>query len=312
MATKIAAFDVGTNTVLMLAVEITPGEPPRKLLDLARITRIGKGVDRTGQLDPEAAQRTLSTIVEFAAAAREAGVTRFTAVATSAVRDASNGAEFIAQVKRRAGVDLRIISGREEAELSHLAVVRGLDLNPKQKLLIVDVGGGSTELIAASPGEPLKAESLQMGSVRLTERLIAHDPPTPDEIAAINAVIDQHLDLLEWNSRPDALVGIAGTVTTICAVALALDAYDPGRVHGCRLSREEVSRVSRMFADRTIAERKKFKGLLPERADVIFAGALILERIMERFGAREVIVSDQGVRWGLVWREAESAQPADK
>lgn len=301
---KLATFDVGTNTVLMLAVEASPHRKPVPLLELSRITRVGKGVDRTGKLDPDAVLRTLDTIVEFAAMARAVGVEKMVGVATSAIRDAGNGAKFIREVKEKAGVELQVITGREEAELSRLAVVRGLALDPNLRLLIADVGGGSTELIR-SQGDNIHMVSLQMGSVRLTERIIHHDPPTADEIAALKTAIDQQLDHLGWLYRPDALVGIAGTVTTVCAVALGLEGYDSSIVHGHVLSREEVSRTVKRFGELPLAERKKLKGLAEARADVIFAGGMILERIIERFQAPGVIVSDQGVRWGLMWRELE-------
>ncbi|HYA35058.1 MAG TPA: Ppx/GppA phosphatase family protein [Candidatus Binataceae bacterium] len=304
---KLAAFDIGTNTTLLLAVETSAGGTLRPILELSRITRLGKGVDKTGALDPEAAQRTLDAIVEFADAARRAGVDRFVAVATSALRDARDGAGFIARARERSGVELKIISGREEAELSHLAVVRGLKIDPSARLLIVDIGGGSTELICAEPGRELQMTSLQMGSVRLTERIIHSDPPSASETAELRSEIDRTLDTLGWNFKPDTLVGIAGTVTTVCAVALEMETYDSARVHGHVLSRAEVSRVAALFGKLPLAERKKLKGLVEGRADVIFAGATILERLMDRFGVDEVIVSDQGVRWGLAWRETEHA-----
>lgn len=301
---KLATFDVGTNTVLMLAVEAAAGRKPIPLLELSRITRVGKGVDRTGRLDPEAVRRTLDTIVEFAAMARAAGVEKMLGVATSAIRDAGNGAEFIREVRQKAGVDLQVITGREEAELSRLAVVRGLALDPSLRLLIADIGGGSTELIR-SQGDSIAMASLQIGSVRLTERIVRHDPPSPEDIAALRSAIDQQLDHLGWLYRPDALIGIAGTVTTVCAVALGLESYDSSIVHGHVLAREDVSRVVKRFGDLPLTERRKLKGLAEARADVIFAGGMILERIIARFQAPGVIVSDQGVRWGLVWRELE-------
>jgi exopolyphosphatase / guanosine-5'-triphosphate,3'-diphosphate pyrophosphatase len=301
---KLATFDVGTNTVLMLAVEAGPDGKPVPLLELSRITRVGKGVDRTGRLDPAAVKQTLDTIVEFAAMARAAGVEKMVGVATSAIRDAGNGAELIRDVKAKAGVELRVVSGREEAELSRLAVVRGLALDPDLRLLIADIGGGSTELIR-SQADNIHMVSLQIGSVRLTERFIHSDPPSAKEIAALTAAIDAQLDHMGWLYRPDALVGIAGTVTTICAVALGMESYDSSRVHGHVLPREEISRTVKRFGELPLVERKKLKGLAEARADVIFAGGLILERIIERFQAPSVIVSDQGVRWGLMWRELE-------
>lgn len=303
---KLAAFDIGTNTVLMLAVEVLPDGTVRRLLDLAQITRLGRGVDKNGALDPDSARRTIDAIAGFADAARHVGVEKMVAVATSALRDASNGESFIAEVRNRTGIALEVISGRTEAELSRLAVLRGLPIDPATRILIVDIGGGSTELIRSERGQQLALASLQIGSVRLTERIVHSDPPFPEDVRALRDSIDHTLGELGWNFTPDILVGIAGTVTTVCAVALGLETYDPARVHGHVLSREEVSRALVRFGELPLAERRRLKGLEEGRADVIFAGTMILDRVMEHFKAPSVVVSDQGVRWGLIWREVET------
>ena len=304
---KLATFDVGTNTVLMLLVESQGADQLRALLERARITRLGKGVDRTGKLDPENSQRTLDTIVEFADEARAAGAERILAVATSALRDAADGADFIRRVKDQAGIELKVIPGLEEAALSSLAVKRSLNLSSDLRLLITDIGGGSTELIRSEPSHELVSVSLQIGSVRLTERIIEHDPPSKKEVEKLTATIDEQLEKLGWSFRPDVLVGIAGTVTTIAAVALNMSDYDSARIQGHVLKRDEVAAIVKRLGEVTLAERKKIPGILEARADVIFAGSIILERIMQRFDIDAVTVSDQGVRWGLAWRELERA-----
>src|SRR6202049_5142604 len=265
--------------------------------DLARITRLGRGVDASGRLDSEASSQTLAAIVEFAQKARALGVEKIVGVATAALRDVKDGADFIAQVKAQAGVALEIITGETEAQLSYLAVVRGLSLDPAAKLLIVDIGGGSTELIRAEPGRKLDLISLQIGSVPLTERLVHNDPPTVREAADMRLAIDETLQKLGWEFTPDVMVGIAGTVTTVCAVTLGLATYDPKIVHGHRLSHDEVLAAIAKFGALPLAERRRLPGLEAARADVIFAGAAILERIMGHFHVTEVVVSDQGVRW---------------
>ncbi len=302
---RIATLDVGTNTVLLLVAEASSSGELHPVLERAEITRLGRGVDRSGKLDPESARRTLETIVEFAEAARSAGAVSILAVATSALRDARDGHDFVGTVKERTGVDLRIIGGREEAELCYLAVIRGLKLDPRRPILIVDIGGGSTEFIRAEAGRELQMTSVQMGSVRLTEQLTKHDPPAQEEIERMRASVDAILSGIGWNWRPAVTVGIAGTVTTVCAVALGMDTYDHSRVHGYVLPREEVSRVTRILFSLTLSARTRLKGMMEGRADVICAGAMILERVMEHFAASSVIVSDQGVRWGLAWREIE-------
>ncbi len=307
---RLAALDVGTNTVLMLVAEVAADGQMRQLADWARITRLGRGVDKTRRLDPAAAALSLDTIIEFLANARSLGAERVLSAATSALRDASDGEGFIAQVKARTGFELEVITGETEARLCHLAVSRGLKIDPDKKLLIVDIGGGSTELIRSEPGRELEAGSLQIGSVRLTERIIHNDPPTVREAADLRLAIDQELNALRWNFVPDVMVGTAGTVTTVCAVALKLDSYNPALVHGHRLSKEDVASVLRQFGAVPLEERKKIPGLIEGRADVIFAGTAILERVMVEFGAESLLVSDQGVRWGLVWREIERGAAA--
>jgi exopolyphosphatase/guanosine-5'-triphosphate,3'-diphosphate pyrophosphatase len=312
---KIGALDVGTNTVLMLVAEAAADGQVRRLADFSRITRLGRGVDRSGRLDPESAARTLEAIVEFAHDARALGAEKIVTAATSALRDASDGADFIASVAQRTGVVLEVVSGETEARLAYLAVVRGLHLDRIQGrnhgLVIVDIGGGSTELIRAEPGRGSQAASLQMaslqiGSVRLTERIVHHDPPSAGEIAELRKVIDAAIESFGWSPRPEILVGIAGTVTTVCAVALGLKTYDPAVVHGYRLTRGEVEQVLARFGSLPLEERKLLPGLIEGRADVIFAGTMILSRVMESAGADRLVVSDQGVRWGLIWREIEA------
>jgi exopolyphosphatase/guanosine-5'-triphosphate,3'-diphosphate pyrophosphatase len=303
---RLATLDVGTNTVLMLVAERDPAGAVHAIADFARITRLGRGVDSSGRLDPDAAAQTLATIVEFVQKARELGAEKIVGVATAALRDVSDGAEFIAQVKARAGVDLEIITGETEAQLSYLAVTRGLQLDPAAKLLIADIGGGSTELIRVEPGRELDIASLQIGSVRLTERFVHHDPPTAHEAMDLRLAVNEALQALEWEFSPDQMVGIAGTVTTVCAIVLGLAAYDPKVVHGHRLSQGDVIATIAKLGALPLEERKKLPGLEPGRADVIFAGAAILERIMCHFNMNELVVSDQGVRRGLLWRTLET------
>jgi exopolyphosphatase/guanosine-5'-triphosphate,3'-diphosphate pyrophosphatase len=304
---KLATLDVGTNTVLMLIAERDAAGAVHVIAELARITRLGRGVDSSGHLDPDSAAQTLAAITEFAQRARALGVEKILGVATAALRDARDGADFLAQVKARAGVELEIITGEIEAQLSYLAVVKGLALDPTAKILIVDIGGGSTELIRAEPGRKLELASLQLGSVRLTERIVHNDPPTAREAADLRLVIHDALQDLGWDFTPDVMVGIAGTVTTVCAVALGLAAYDPKIVHGHHLSHDDVIAAIAKFGAMPLTERKRLPGLEAARADVIFAGAAILERIMGHFHLAEVVVSDQGVRWGLLWRTLEQA-----
>jgi exopolyphosphatase/guanosine-5'-triphosphate,3'-diphosphate pyrophosphatase len=305
-ATTVAALDVGSNTVLMLVAELSAAGV-RPLADLLRITRLGRGVDRTSLLDPAAAALTLDAIAEFTEKARSLGAQKILTAATAALRDAHNGAEFIGQVRQHTGVDLEIISGQTEAQLNLLAATHGLKIDPAQSILIVDIGGGSTELIRCAGGAEPAMVSLQIGSVRLTERFIRHDPATGEEQTRIYDAVKEQLASLGWNNfRPTVVIGVAGTVTTVGAVALRLETYDHSAVHGRRLSPAEVAAVTRRFFSLTTAERKALPGMIDGRADVISAGAAILDCVTQLFHAPNVIVSDQGVRWGLVYRELET------
>jgi exopolyphosphatase/guanosine-5'-triphosphate,3'-diphosphate pyrophosphatase len=299
----VAALDVGSNTVLMLVADLSAGRV-RPLAELLKITRLGRGVDRTGMLDAGTASLTLAAIAEFVDKARALGAQKILTAATAALRDARNGPEFIEQVRLRTGVALEIISGRTEAQLNFLAAVHGLGIDPAQAMLIVDIGGGSTELIRCESGAAAALVSLQIGSVRLTERFIRHDPPDPAERGQIYAAVRGQLAALGWdNFRPARVVGVAGTVTTVAAVALGLRTAQHSSVHGRQLTGDQVAETARRFFRLTVAQRRQLPGMVEGRADVICAGAAILDCVTEFFGAQGVIVSDQGVRWGLIYRE---------
>ena len=303
--TTLAALDVGSNTVLMLVAELSGGKI-RPLAELMKITRLGRGVDRTGMLDPGAATLTLDTIAEFVEKARALGADKILTAATAALRDARNGPELIQQVRHRTGVDLEIISGQTEAQLNFLAAVHGLGIDPAQAMLIVDIGGGSTELIRCEGAAPSAMASLQIGSVRLTERFVRHDPPTAEERTQIYEIVRDKIAALEWkNFRPAHLVGVAGTVTTVAAVSMELNTSDHSGVHGHQLTNDQVSETARRFFSLTVEQRRQLPGMVEGRADVICAGAAILDCITQFFGADTVTVSNQGVRWGLVYRELE-------
>ena len=303
--TTIAALDVGSNTVLMLVAELGAAGL-RPLSEMMRLTRLGRGVDRTGTLDADSAALTLGAIAGFVEKARALGAQKILTAATAALRDAHNGPEFIDRVRARTGVELEIISGQTEADLNFLAAVHGLGIDPAQSMLIIDIGGGSTELIRCDAGAEPAMVSMQIGSVRLTERFVAHDPPAAEEQARIYDTVRNQLSALGWNDfRSACLVGVAGTVTTVAAVAMGLHKQDHSTVHGQRLARDQVAETTRSFFSLTVEQRRRLPGMIEGRADVICAGAAILDSATQFFHADSVIVSDQGVRWGLVYRELE-------
>jgi exopolyphosphatase / guanosine-5'-triphosphate,3'-diphosphate pyrophosphatase len=300
---RFAFIDIGTNTILGLIAELKNDGSFDVLDDLAEITRLGEGVQRNGRISPEGEERSLKVLRCYLERFESLNVEAIIAVGTSALRDARNSAEVLGRFKEQLGFDVRVISGDEEAAYSFLAVQRGLPLN-RRELLVVDVGGGSTEFIRGSEAGVSQAVSINIGSVRLTEQFLHSDPVRKEECERMRLAIERELALLphQWlkDSSILTLVGIAGTFTTLSAVEKKLARYAHGEVHGSRLTLSEVRRQVALYQGKTIAERKAIDGLEPKRADVILAGATLIERTMAFFHLQEVIVSDHGVRYGLL------------
>ncbi|MCS6899560.1 MAG: Ppx/GppA phosphatase family protein [Myxococcales bacterium] len=298
---RVACIDIGTNSVLLLVAERAPGGEVRAVVERTAITRLGQGVDATGELAPEARERTLQCLAQYAAEAQNLGASRILAVGTSAMRDARGGTDFAREAAAVLGEAPRVISGDEEARLTFQGALSGLRL-PLGPSLVFDVGGGSTELIVGQVSrEGLvleRAISLDVGSVRLTERYLRSDPPDPGEIAALQAEVDRQL--AAFPPAPGAsLVGVAGTVTTLAAMAQEVVPYDGARIHGLNLATAEVAQLARRLVLLPVEARRRLPGLEPKRADVIAAGALLVERLLRWGGWPRLVVSDRGVRWGL-------------
>ena len=310
MSPRRSAFiDVGTNTVLCLIADIRETGRFRVLDDLADISRLGQGVDRTRRMIPAGEQRALEILERYRDRCQSLGVEEIFAVGTSAFRDAENSAEVRARLRAKLGFDIRVISGADEAAYSFLAVARGLALAGRD-LLVIDIGGGSSEFIRGNDGGVSQVLSVDVGSVRLTERFLHSDPVRDDEVAAMLAAIDRELapviGRFAGANAALALVGIAGSFTTVAAIEKRLVNYSHSEVHGSRLSLGEVRRQVQLFREKTIDERKQITGLEAKRADVILAGACLIERIMTLFKAESVVVSDQGVRYGLLHERAQT------
>jgi exopolyphosphatase/guanosine-5'-triphosphate,3'-diphosphate pyrophosphatase len=302
---RVATIDIGTNTVLLLIAEVTQDGRLVPIVDRAEITRLGQGVDRARALAPEAVERTLDCLSRYASAIAENGATRVSVVGTSAMRDAGgkgqNKSEFIERAAKILGVAPRVVSGDEEASLAFAGGL--LDLGLEGDVTAFDVGGGSTELIRGTATtrttQVRQRTSLDVGSVRLFERHVRSDPPSATEMSVVRAFVQDQLFGVDPPPSGRPLVGMAGTVTTLAAVARDIDPYDPTRVHGMRLGATELAAVGRRLTELPLAERKSITGLEPKRADVIPVGAAIVQAILGWARADEVIVSDRGVRWGL-------------
>jgi exopolyphosphatase/guanosine-5'-triphosphate,3'-diphosphate pyrophosphatase len=306
---RCAFIDVGTNTLLCLIADIRDTGRFRVLDDLAEIARLGQGVDQTGVISAAGEERAMAILARYRDRCNDLGVEQITAVGTSALRDAKNSSQVRARIRDALDIDIRVISGAEEAGYSFLAVQRGLS-HLDRELVVIDIGGGSTEIILGNEHGVSRALSIDVGSVRLTERYLHSDPVRADEVIALRAAIEAHLQVIQCEiiaqANSASLVGIAGTFTTLAAIEKKLTRYSPNQVHGSVLNLSEVKRQVDMLQRLSIAERKQIAGLEPKRADVIFAGAYLIDNIMELFGARHVIVSDQGVRYGLLHEAAKT------
>jgi exopolyphosphatase / guanosine-5'-triphosphate,3'-diphosphate pyrophosphatase len=302
-ARRVAAIDLGTNSIRLLVARFAEGES--ELKQMARdmvITRIGQGVDKTGQLAPDALQRTLRVLERYCRRARALGAERIHLCATSAVRDASNREELARAVEGFTGEPMEVLSGEEEAALSFLGATRGL--SEPAPYLVLDIGGGSTEFVIGDR-EPAGAVSAQIGSVRLTERYLHTDPPSYEELdrleLAVTSVLLQVEDRIPVHDAI-TLIGVAGTCTTLQAVALGLPEYDPEAVHRSVLTRADAESVFRLLADMSTDERRQIPVMPPGREDVIVAGAAILVTSMRRWGFSQALISETDILDGIAYK----------
>ncbi|MGY0067847.1 Ppx/GppA phosphatase family protein [Streptomyces sp. QTS137] len=315
--TRVAAIDCGTNSIRLLVADADPltGE----LVDLDRrmtIVRLGQGVDRTGRLAPEALERTFAACRAYARAIKEHGAQRVRFVATSASRDAENRDEFVRGVLDILGVEPEVVTGDQEAEFSFTGATKELTgrADLRRPFLVVDIGGGSTEFVVGDD-RVRAARSVDVGCVRMTERHLlrdgaVQDPPSEERIAAMRADIEAALDQAERTvplREARTLVGLAGSVTTVSAIAQDLPAYDSTAIHHSRVTLERVREITGSLLHATHAERAAIPSMHPGRVDVIGAGALVLLSLMERIGAKEVVVSEHDILDGIAWSLATGA-----
>ena len=312
MTQRVAAIDCGTNSVRLLIAEVDPRRAV--LTDLARemrIVRLGEGVDRTGRLSEAALDRTTAALREYVGLIGRFSPAAARMVATSATRDAENSQEFVDRVKEVLGVAPEVVTGDEEAWLSFTGATREIAGTPLARAdccpppyLVTDIGGGSTEFVLGGLEGASGARSVDIGCVRLTERHLHGDPPSAAEVAAAAADLDSALDLVA-DALPVAqaktLVGLAGSVTTIAGIALGLASYDPSRTHHSRIPAAQVHAITGQLLGQTHAERAAIGVMHPGRVDVIGAGALVLDRILTRFGFAEVLVSEHDILDGIAW-----------
>jgi len=305
--TRAAAIDCGTNTIRLLVADLDPGTGTEKeLVRDMRVVRLGQDVDRTGRLAEEALERVFAVVEDYAAviAEHDAEAVRF--CATSAARDAQNAQAFLDGVRDRIGVPPQVLTGDQEAALTYDGATRSLGADVPGPYLVVDIGGGSTELILGDGhGRVRAAQSLDIGSVRMTERRMPSDPPTEQELAAAVADVDAALDGCSVPVGDAAtVVGVAGTVTTVAAHVLGLPGYIRERVHHAVLPVEAVHRCTDELLRMSVAERRALPFMHPGRADVIGGGALILDRVLRRTRTGSLLVSETDILDGIAWSVA--------
>jgi exopolyphosphatase/guanosine-5'-triphosphate,3'-diphosphate pyrophosphatase len=302
--TRVAAVDLGTNSTRLLVADVD-GDRLDEVARELTITRLGEGVDERRKLLPVPIARVRNCLVRYRRALEEHGATRTLAIATSAVRDAENGEAFLGEIEWSYGFATRLLDGDEEAALMYRGVAAGR--SPLEDTLIVDIGGGSTELVLASAGAPQASASLDVGCVRVTERFLHSDPPTTSELAQAAT----HVRALLPDLAAREAIGVAGTVTTLAALDLGLGEYDPERTHGHRISRAAVERELGRLARMTLAERQAVPGIEPGRAPVIVAGLVVLREILAAYGLDEIEASERDILHGAAFAAAELPEPEE-
>ncbi len=299
-----AVIDVGSNSTRLLIGDVADGEVA-KVERQSRVTRLGRGVDLSGQLSAEAIEAACEAIADYAAICAGAGVERIATVATSAVRDASNGDAFVAELRERFALTARVLDGEEEARLTYLGATH--EQTPEEPTLVIDIGGGSTELIVGSDETIAFDDSLQVGVVRHTERHIGTDPPTAVELEGLAADVRGAIEAAlagRDEARATSGIAVAGTPTSLAAVELELEPYDPERVHGHVLSLDSIQRLLSLFASTPLAERVEIAGLHSDRAPTIIAGVVILVEAMRAFELDRIRVSEHDILYGTAIQTA--------
>lgn len=299
---RYATLDIGSNTILLLIGQITSEGAFKVVLDCGETTRLGRGLQRGGKLDPRSVQASIDCLQGFCSLCRKEGVEEIAAVGTNALRLARDAEQFIQQVRQNCGISVRVINEAEEAMLSFLSVQK--DLHMPRDAVVMDVGGGSTEYIfchGEGPSHPLQTISLPLGAISLTEKYVCHDPPAGDEVVKVHKEIEKALRRIP-PAPEGALVGIGGTAATLGSMHMGLDIFDRERIHGLQLTLAELRTRQEELQEKDLASRRQITGLPSDRADIILAGAMIILSSMERLKKDTIHVSCHGLRYGLFYQ----------
>lgn len=291
-----AAIDIGTNSVLLMIVEMT--DKMKEIYDTAIITRLGEGLKQTGNLLPQAMERTLNVLRDYKTIATKSRVSEIICIGTAALREAQNNDSFLKLAKKELSLDVRVISEREEAFYTYLSVNQSLSDSAKD-VIIIDIGGGSTEIIYGDRENFIDYASLPIGSVKLTEMFIKSDPPAYEEIICMRDFIKSILNL-SFKKNIQSVIGTAGTITTLGSIAIGLQEWDKKQIHGFKLSRERIDGISQYLLGKTISERSDLPGMEKGREDIIPQGIILLQEILKYFGAEELTIDANGIRHGIL------------
>ena len=298
---RIAVVDIGTNSTRLYIADTKNGRVTNELTRRTKVTRLGAGVDKDGRLADDAQQRVFTTLEDYRHDIDEHQAERAIAVLTSAVRDATNGREFAQQVEKQYGLEPHVLTGDDEARLTYLGATSERDPQDRTPTLVVDIGGGSTELVIGAGQDIAFHRSTQAGVVRQTERHLHNDPPTDDEQRALAEDVKNIIEDGVPEDRRRAVqhaIAVAGTATSLAAIAQELDPYDPQKVHGYLIDRPECQRILKRLAAMPLPERREVKGLDPDRAPTIVAGVIILLEVLTLFGLDAVEISENDILRG--------------
>ena len=307
---RIASIDIGTNTILLLIADIAADGTLAVVRDEQVIARLGKGVDANRRITAETFTRVIGLLQKFKATAEANGASNVVASGTSALRDASNGAELVRDVKSRIGLEINVLSGQEEAELTYRGAVSEFLRTPgaQRSYAVLDIGGGSTELTIGEEGAVLRKASLNVGALRLTERLLKTSPPSAPAISQAVSEVRSWISTLPRLLPSTHLIGVAGTVTTLAAIDLNLPVYDPKRVSGHFIRLEMIEQIYEKLLTKSVGEMiRTFPQIQLGRADILLAGIIVLIEALKRFGVRGITTSDRGLRYGLALHEFSKA-----
>ena len=304
---RVASIDIGTNTILLLIAEVE-GEKINALFEMETVVRLGEGVQKNGILTKEAMDRGIQTLSQYLEQCQAMEVRKILAVGTSALREAKNSAEFLRLAKEKLNLFIEVISGEEEAQLSFLAVAKDL-AEAKEPILVVDVGGGSTEFILGRGNQIGQWISLPLGSVRFTEQILQTDPVQEEEWNVMEKKIRELLTKIPHSQEPLSMVAVGGTATTLASVEQGLKEFTAEKIHHFILKKEALRNQLILYRSKTIGERKKIPGLPAARADVILAGGAILYLAMGELNCPSVLISCQGVRYGLLYKKLTLWKP---